>query len=728
MVKVSLFGSEGRDLVKGAAVAKRGTVAAIAAALSVSAGMASAASPTFEYSGYIRQHMSVNLQDTPSFSEKSATNLMTGTTDIDRFGGKWDLQMSRTSAKLDATLGFGDVGVFKDLRFVGVGRVVREQRTHWERKLQNSGFDNPIRVSDENLGPMVLGLVNANLADCVTAGLCPPGTTVTPVIPTNIGTLGLLGALPPLFGGGGAPVAIPSAGNVNDPTGGPVVLGSDFAHPVTGRNYGSSASFLDEYDDEEFRELYVRFSMGDRYHFKLGRQQVVWGETDFFRAMDIIHGYDLRWRGFLELENEELRKPLILANIEIDVPELDGVLQFIYRPGWDKGEDIGDQLMLEGGRWGPQPWLGTNVTGSLIGRYNYHHEDGDEDDANYGFRWSGTWNQIGYSFAYYRGLSTDGLVVRNPVLGGAQSWGSGFEGPIDQLTELMFPMVETYGFTFNAYSGALDAVIRGELAFTPNKPYNTGDNTFVDLGAFGLGCDDRALAPAGPAFAGACTVASPFGGTMLNPLLDVSGTGFTAPAGVSAALPVLRNSPDFALGAGYIPGNAGPGAPAALTLPVPGVGPIKEKDTLKIMIGMDKNLNWSMKYLGTARPGFWTLQLFDTWVLNHDEDDDLLELFGFGAERREHTMYLTNAFVFNYDYDNINPGLAFGVDLGNGDAFVIPSLDLAFGDHWRLRLEADIFLPHHKKEDNFAVPENNTRLLGTFNNHDQFVARLTYQF
>jgi hypothetical protein len=51
--------------------------------------------------------------------------------------------------------------------------------------------------------------------------------------------------------------------------------------------------------------------------------------------------------------------------------------------------------------------------------------------------------------------------------------------------ELLSPMVETYGFTFNAYSGALDSVLRGELAFTPNKPYNTGTDTFLDLlGAF----------------------------------------------------------------------------------------------------------------------------------------------------------------------------------------------------------------------------------------------------
>ncbi len=171
------------------------------------------------------------------------------------------------------------------------------------------------------------------------------------------------------------------------------------------------------------RELYVTFDVGERTHFKLGKQQVVWGETDFFRAMDIVHGYDLTWRSFLETENEELRKPLILANVEIDIPEWGGTLQLLYRPGWDEGGDVGTTAPIQGQRWAPQPWTGNNVINSIIGPQNFHHSAGDEDDENFGIRWSGVYNQIGYSLAYWRGLDNDGITVRNPIFGGSTNYG-----------------------------------------------------------------------------------------------------------------------------------------------------------------------------------------------------------------------------------------------------------------------------------------------------------------
>ena len=155
---------------------------------------------------------------------------------------------------------------------------------------------------------------------------------------------------------------------------------------------------------------------------------------------------------------------------------------------------------------------------------------------------------------------------------------------------------------------------------------------------------------------------------------------------------------------------------------------IVEKDTLKIMLGLDKQLSWTMDALGTSRPTFWTVQLFDTWVMNFDRDDDIVENFGFGASRREHQTILTNAFSFPYKYDTVTPGIALGVDLGSFDSFLIPSLDLQFGDHWRVRFEADLFFPTHVEKDNLGRVDTKTRTLGTLHNRDQFVARITYQF
>lgn len=598
-------------------------------------GMAQAVE--FEYSGYIREHLSLNLQNSDEFEGKF--NPATGTTYGDTVGGKGELSMWRHSGKLEASADFGP------FQIAGVGRIARETRTSYERGLQNATKRNTIWATAGAAGSVIMSGGNP---------LNPADYT-----PANLAFTGFKGYFDGAANGFGA-------GTRDD-------------------------LFLDDYDSTELRELYTTFTLGERYHFKLGRQQVVWGETDFFRAMDVIHGYDYRWRSFLELENEELRKPLILGNVTIDVPELAGALQVVVRPGWDNGQDIGDTAPLAGGRWAPVPWATTGVTNSLIGPRNNHHNAGDENDVNYGFRWSGTFKQIGYSFNYWRGISNDGLVVRNPILGGSTNFGQwegkgapAVPGIPSSLTELIFPMIETYGFTFNAYSGPLDSVLRGEIAFTPNKPYNTGQFTAVDLVGF------------------------------------VSG----------GALPALLNDTTNPASPTFNPatGMTSFGTPASFVLQVPGLGPVVEKDTLKIMLGVDKNLNWTMNALGTSRPAFWTMQLFDTWITNYDRGDDILENFGFAAARREHQTFLTNAFTFPYKYDTVTPGIALGVDLGSFDSFLIPSLDLQYGDHWRVRFEADLFFPAHAQSNLPGDIDTNTRTLGTLHNRDQLVARITYQF
>lgn len=636
----------------------------------------------FEYSGYLRSHLSLNLSNNTSWRN--------GLTE-ESLDGEGELSMARFSGKIEASFDFGAFQIGSVLR------ATEDHLTGYERDLERASILNPIAATNHTILP---GHPLFPLGPFLPPPGLPPGATTLDAI----NALGVLGNIS----------CQRTASGLCDGT------------PFTGFNgsevgAGAQRRFSYDYDENSFhdimRELYVTFDVGERFHFKLGKQQVVWGETDFFRAMDIIHGYDLRWRSFLELENEELRKPLILANVEIDIPEWDGTLQLIYRPGWDEGADVGNRGALEGGRWAPQPWSGAGVTTSIIGPYNYHAANGDEDDANYGFRWSGVWNQIGYSLSYWRGIDNDGIVNRNPVLGGVSSYGAFGSG--GNLTELMFPMIETFGLSMNAYVESLDLVGRAELAFTPNKPYNTGTDTFVDLFAFGLGCNDANFGFNGVASCGGleglATAPIAFGGLGI-PVGAVPSDAFD--------VAVLRNDPDNLAATAYDPSTS---TNALMTLSVPGLGRVVEKDTLRIMLGFDKNLNL-MEWLGTQRPSFWTVQLFDSWIVNYDEDDDIVDLFGFGAPKREHSTILTNAITLNYDYDTINPGLAVGVDLGNFDMFVIPSLDLVFGDHWRVRLEADIFLPRHSKTRNLGFVEDDTRLLGTLDNRDQLVARITYQF
>jgi hypothetical protein len=136
------------------------------------------------------------------------------------------------------------------------------------------------------------------------------------------------------------------------------------------RAKGLPLNLHNEYNEDELREFYMDANLSDRLHLRLGKQQVVWGETDFFQAMDVIHGYDNSIVQF-QAENEEWRKPLWLVNLEYAVYGLGGSVQVIVRPGIDGGSAMGNTYDFFGGRWAGQPNKGTNTLD--IFPNNFHH-------------------------------------------------------------------------------------------------------------------------------------------------------------------------------------------------------------------------------------------------------------------------------------------------------------------------------------------------------------------
>lgn len=251
----------------------------------------------------------------------------------------------------------------------------------------------------------------------------------------------------------------------------------------------SNGHFMDAYDTDNFgeflREFYVEFAITDKLDFRFGKQQLVWGESDFFQAMDLVSGYDLRWRLFFE-NNEEWRKPLILANFNLDLyEEMGGNLNFFLRPGWDREEDMGSNYNIEGGRWIPHPYRGVDFTAFTKG-YKTDHEDGDWDDPTYGIRWDGIAGSIGYSFAYLKTFNP--APIMNPSsFTTPETYVPGFFGvsentefygqePDNQvLGDWIYPEIDVFGITVNGYSSSLDATLSAEVAYTPDRPFNYGE-------------------------------------------------------------------------------------------------------------------------------------------------------------------------------------------------------------------------------------------------------------
>tara|TARA_R110001592_G_scaffold363341_1_gene684417 strand:- start:34956 stop:36626 length:1671 start_codon:yes stop_codon:yes gene_type:complete len=383
-------------------------------------------------------------------------------------------------------------------------------------------------------------------------------------------------------------------------------------------NYSGSSpqrgDFMDQYEttDEVFdwlREIYFDVNLfDDRLLLRVGRQQLVWGESDFFQAMDVVSGYDYRGRLFYE-NNEEWRKPLMLFNFNVDLYELGGSLNFYIRPGWDREEDMGSSYNIEGGRWIPHPYRGVDFT-QFTDSYNEGHKSGDWDDMTYGIRWNGSWGSIGYSFAYLKTFNPAPVVNPNELRGSfgidvtegpAQIYG-GQAPNASILGDWMYPEIDVYGFTINGFNSAMDATLSAEIAYIPNKPYNYG----------------------------------------------------------------------------------------YLSSDLPGWEGVKEKDTINIMLRIDKEFKW-MEALGTHRPSLSSIQLFDTWILAHDDDDELVEFASFGAPKKEHQAYLTLFTLLNFHRDTINPSFVIGTDLSRGGGFAIPAVEFVWGDDWRLKVEADLW-------------------------------------
>jgi hypothetical protein len=237
----------------------------------------------------------------------------------------------------------------------------------------------------------------------------------------------------------------------------------DLARRNTPRGPGSS--LLSQYNQDEIREFYVDADAGDRIHLRLGKQQIVWGETDFFHPTDLVQGYDYRWRSFVEPESDELRKPLIMANAKIVVPEAGGTLQLVLRPGLDRKRDIGNTYDISGGRWSLQPFQGVDFLSGIV-HYDYNHPDGKASSPTGGARWTAVAGPVNYAFSYLNTFTPDPVLnpSANPIA----------KTPSGALGDFFFPKINVYDASISGQLQAIDTIVNAEIAYQPKRYFNTG--------------------------------------------------------------------------------------------------------------------------------------------------------------------------------------------------------------------------------------------------------------
>jgi hypothetical protein len=78
----------------------------------------------------------------------------------------------------------------------------------------------------------------------------------------------------------------------------------------------------------------------DKLSLRIGRQQVVWGEADLFRSIDVVNPLRLDQQGLVGDDLDQYREPLWIAKALYDLGSFDALklidmnLEFFYSPNW----------------------------------------------------------------------------------------------------------------------------------------------------------------------------------------------------------------------------------------------------------------------------------------------------------------------------------------------------------------------------------------------------------
>jgi hypothetical protein len=276
------------------------------------------------------------------------------------------------------------------------------------------------------------------------------------------------------------------------------------------------------------REAYIDFALADApLSFRLGRQQVIWGESDQFRLMDVINPLDTTWH-LQQEEWDKIRVPLWLVKGIWDMGDIGPFANAFTEVVWNPGDfQPGNKVEFL-----PAPWAvpvanpvragqiqvadpnsdATLLTpvfdlqGTSFRKGNFNRNPGDASDIGVRFHavtdiplvnLQGFEFTLNYLYARGRGigavagapfgLKIDKIVV-NPtqVLLQNGQVGSGtdpnnpaaqFAGarviPANVTAEFIHPYTSIFGATANYFEGNTNVVFRLETAYQLDAPFQT---------------------------------------------------------------------------------------------------------------------------------------------------------------------------------------------------------------------------------------------------------------
>ncbi|HOX46014.1 MAG TPA: hypothetical protein PK668_20595 [Myxococcota bacterium] len=251
-----------------------------------------------------------------------------------------------------------------------------------------------------------------------------------------------------------------------------------------GKRRAEARAFVNRnyYTEFDLREFYLDAFVSEDLSFRIGRQQVTWGETGQFRLLDVINPIDSTWH-FGSIESfEDQRIPLWIVKGLWEFPDIDHALEVVWVPGIDRPEDSVTVPLTLVGAWG-LPYTNTPSPYVVDEKVFLYPKNSIEDTMRIGFRWKGNLTPaLGYSVIYYYTHQQSPPIpfyydrVRNED-------GSYSSTHLEKLY-LGFPRQHIAGLSLDfTLENPVGMVVRFEAAIEPDRMYprtSTTGNTLQD--------------------------------------------------------------------------------------------------------------------------------------------------------------------------------------------------------------------------------------------------------
>ena len=276
-------------------------------------------------------------------------------------------------------------------------------------------------------------------------------------------------------------------------------VGSDEFKAVRDNDKENIDNFKQSYDLWEF---YVDFKRGPAF-FRIGKQNLAWGETDLFRLLDGINPLDNTFGGPFE-DLDDRRIPLWMLRGSYNLGRFGPVRSLAIEGFWVPGNwDVRVAPVAPKGT--PYSLPLPEVLWPLV---RVNTPDKEMSNSRWGVRLNGMLGSANVSAAYYQSFLDQpavSIITTRPI-----------DGPLLDLNDvqfvLEFPTVQVAGGSINFFESITNVVFRGEIAWFFDEPvFIVGVNdlplhpeniiplspTLLSAAALVLGADFRSLGLSG---------------------------------------------------------------------------------------------------------------------------------------------------------------------------------------------------------------------------------------